>query len=319
VQGYIISRDYKEGALIKKGDLLFQIDPRPYEAALAQAQGNLATARANRVKSEADVKRGLQLFQQKVISAQERDTYINAASVGQANVQAAEAAVKQAEINLGYTKITSPINGIVGIATAHVGDLVGPATGALTAISQVDPIKATVNLGEQSFTEFLTDHPDTEERERYLQGLRFDLLLGNGNLYSQKGEFYAEDRNIDTKTGAIKMELVFPNPGNRLRPGQFGKVRVVTKVERGALGIPQEAVTELQGSQVVGVVNTDKTVSMRPVKMGERVGAIWQVLAGLEPGEKVVVQGILKVRPGMPVAVKDWTPVTQQVASAAKP
>jgi RND family efflux transporter MFP subunit len=315
VQGYIISRDYKEGNLFKKGDLLFQIDPRPFEATLDQAKGNLAVAQSNQIKADADVKRALKLFQGKVISDQERDTYLNAASSTKANVQAAEAAVRQAEVSLGYTKIVAPIDGIVGIASAHVGDLVGPGTGSLTTISQVDPIKAAVNVGEQSFNEFLTDHSDADEREQYLKGLGFDLLLGNGNLYPHKGTFYAEDRNLDTKTGAIRMELTFPNPGNRLRPGQFGKVRAVIKVEKDALVIPQEAVTELQGTQMVGVVDADSKVNMRPVEMGERSGAMWQVLEGLKAGEKVVVQGMMKVRPGMPVTVKDWTPSREQLAS----
>src|SRR6476660_2022425 len=166
VQGYIISRDYKEGSVVKKGDLLFQIDPRPFQATLDQAKGNLAVAQSNQTKANADVKRALKLFQEKVLSDQERDTYINSASSTKANVQAAEAAVRQAEVNLGYTKIIAPIDGIVGIATAHVGDLVGPGTGPLTTISQVDPIKTAVNIGEQSFTEFITDHPDPDERER---------------------------------------------------------------------------------------------------------------------------------------------------------
>jgi RND family efflux transporter MFP subunit len=189
VLGYIISRDYKEGNLVKKGDLLFQIDPRPYEAALAQAKGNLAVAQSNQIKADADVKRAIKLFQEKVISDQERDTYINSASSTKANVQAAEAAVRQAEVNLGYTKIIAPIDGIVGIATAHVGDLVGTGTGSLTTISQVDPIKAVVNVGEQSFTEFITDHPDPDERERYLQGLQFDLRLADGNPIRTKENF----------------------------------------------------------------------------------------------------------------------------------
>jgi membrane fusion protein (multidrug efflux system) len=319
VQGYIISRDYKEGSVVKKGDLLFQIDPRPFQATLDQAKGNLAIAQANSLKADADVKRAMNLFKEKVISDQERDTYINSASSTKANVQAAEAAVRTAEINLGYTKIIAPIDGIVGIATAHVGDLVGPGTGALTAISQVDPIKAAVNVGEQSFTEFVTDHPDPDERERYLQGLQFDLFLADGNRYPHKGKFYAEDRNLDAKTGAIRVELTFANPGNRLRPGQFGKVSAVTKVAKGALVIPQEAVTELQGTQMVGIVASGNTVSMRPVKMGERSGAMWQVFDGLKPGEKVVVQGLMKVRPGMLVTVKEWTPPAEQVAATTEP
>ena len=315
VQGYIISRDYKEGSVVKKSDLLFQIDPRPFQATLDQAKGQLAVAQSNRTKADADVKRALKLFQEKVISDQERDTYINSASSTNANVQAAEAAVRQAEVNLGYTKITAPIDGIVGIATAHVGDLVGPGTGPLTTISQVDPIKVAVNVGEQSFTGFITDHPDPDERERYLQGLQFDLNLADGSLYPHKGKFYAEDRNLDTKTGAIRMEFTFPNPGNRLRPGQFGKVRAVIKVAKGALVVPEQAVTELQGNRLVAVVDGENKIAMRPVKMGERSGGMWQVIEGVKPGERVVVQGLLKVRPDSSVTVKDWTAPPKEVTS----
>jgi membrane fusion protein, multidrug efflux system len=315
VQGYIISRDYKEGSVVKKGDLLFQIDPRPFQATLDQARGNLAIAQSNFTKADADVKRAMNLFQEKVISNQERDTYINSASSTKANVQAAEAAVRTAEINLGYTKIIAPIDGIVGIATAHVGDLVGPGTGALTTISQVEPIKAVVNVGEQSFTEFITDHPDPDERERYLQGLQFDLFLSDGSHYPHNGKFYAEDRNLDTKTGSIRMEFTFPNPGNRLRPGQFGKVRAVIKVVKGALVIPEQAVTELQGNRLVAVVDSENKIAMRPVKLGERSAAMWQVIDGVKLDEKVVVQGLMKVPPGSTVTVKEWTPPAEKVGS----
>jgi membrane fusion protein (multidrug efflux system) len=319
VQGYIISRDYKEGSVVKKSDVLFQIDPRPFQATLDQAKGQLAVAQSNQIKADADVKRAMNLFKDKVISDQERDTYINAASSTKANVQAAQAAVRQAEVNLGYTKIIAPIDGIVGIATAQVGDLVGPSSATLTTISQVDPIKAVVNVGEQSFTEFITEHPDPDERERYLQALQFDLFLADGSEYPHKGKFFAEDRNLDPKTGAIRIELTFANPGNRLRPGQFGKVRAVIKVAKGALVIPEQAVTELQGNRLVAVVDSENKIAMRPVKMGERSGGMWQVLEGLKPGEKVVVQGLLKVRPGSPVTVKDWTPPAEGVASTDSP
>jgi RND family efflux transporter MFP subunit len=319
VQGYIISRDYKEGSVVKKGDLLFQIDTRPFQAALDQAKGNLAIAQANFTKADADVKRAMNLFREKVISDQERDTYINSASSTKANIQAAEAAVRTAEINLGYTKIIAPIDGIVGIATAHVGDLVGPGTGPLTSISQVDPIKAVINVGEQSFTEFITDHPDPDERERYLQGLQFDLFLADGSQYPHKGKFYAEDRNLDTKTGAIRMEVSFSNPGNRLRPGQFGKVRAAVKVAKGAMMIPEPAVTELQGNRLVAVVDGGNKIAMRPVKLGERSAGMWQVIDGVKPGEKVVVQGLMKVPPGSTVAVKEWTPPAEKVASTEAP
>src|SRR5512132_2537880 len=319
VQGYIISRDYKEGSVVKKGDLLFQIDPRPFQATLDQAKGNLAVAQSNQTKADADVKRAMNLFREKVISDQERDTYINSASSTKANVQAAEAAVRQAEVNLGYTKIIAPIDGIVGIATAHVGDLVGPGTGPLTSISQVDPIKAVINVGEQSFTEFITDHPDPDERERYLQGLQFDLFLADGSQYPHKGKFYAEDRNLDTKTGAIRMEVSFSNPGNRLRPGQFGKVRAAVKVAKGALVIPEPAVTELQGNRLVAVVDGGNKIAMRPVKLGERSAGMWQVIDGVKPGEKVVVQGLMKVPPGSVVTVKEGTPPAEKVASTEAP
>ena len=315
VQGYIVSRDYKEGSVVKKGDLLFHIDPRPFQATLDQAKGQLAVAQSNQTKADADVKRAMNLFKEKVISDQERDTYINSASSTKANVQAADAAVRTAEINLGYTNIIAPIDGIVGIATANVGDLVGPGTGPLTTISQVDPIKAVVNVGEQSFTEFITDHPDPDERERYLQGLQFDLFLADSSQYPHKGKFYAEDRNLDTKTGTIRMEISFSNPGNRLRPGQFGKLRAAVKVAKGALVIPEPAVTELQGNQLVAVVDSENKIAMRPVKLGERSASMWQVIDGLKPGEQVVVQGLMKVPPGSTVTVKEWSPPAERVTS----
>src|SRR5947207_14529159 len=181
VQGYIISRDYKEGSAVKKGDLLFQIDPRPFEAAVAHAKATLAKDQANQAKGDADEKRALDLFNKKVISDQERDTATAAAGATRANVQADEAAVKQAELNLGYTKITSPVEGVAAIATAQVGDLVGPSTGPLTTVSQLDPIKAVVTAGEGPFTDFVSRHPDPDEPQRYVNSLDFDLILGNGN------------------------------------------------------------------------------------------------------------------------------------------
>jgi len=315
VQGYIVSRDYKEGSGVKKGDLLFRIDPRPFEASLAQAKATLAKDRAMQLKASADQMRAMQLFMGKVISTQERDAAVAAAESNKANVDAGEAAVKTAELNLGYTKITAPVDGIAGIAAAQLGDLVGPSTGALTTVSQVNPIKATVNLGEQGFTEFVTKHPDPDERDRYLSKLEFQLLLADGTVFPQKGSFYAEDRNLDAKTGSIKMEITFPNRGNLLRPGQFGKVRATIETKKAALVIPQEAVSELQGNQVVMVVDQTNKAGMRPVKMGERFGALWEVVQGLRAGDKVIVQGMQKTPPGAPVIVKGWMPAAAQVAS----
>src|SRR5437899_4173448 len=317
VQGYIVSRDYQEGSLVKKGDSLFQIDPRPFEAALAQAKGTLAKDQANQAKADADKKRALDLFNRKVISDQERDTAVAAAGSSRANVEADEAAVKQAELNLGYTKITAPIDGIAGFANNQVGDLVSPTSGPLTTISQIDPIKAVVTAGEGPFTDFVSRHPDPTERAAYIRSLEFDLILGNGTVYPQKGKFYALDRNLDVKTGSIRYEVTFPNPGNILRPGQFGKVRFVADTKKGAIVVPQEAVNELQGNFQVAVVDQNNKVSIRPVKMGERIGAMWEVTEGLKPGDKVVVQGLQKAREGSTVTAKDWTPPADALVSKA--
>ena len=317
VQGYIVSRDYQEGSVVKKGDLLFKIDSRPFEAALAQAKGTLAKDKANQVKADADEKRALDLFNKKVISDQERDTAIAAAGSSRANVEADEAAVEQAELNLGYTKVTAPIDGLAGFANSQVGDLVGPTTGPLTTVSQLDPIKAVVAAGEGPFTDFVSRHPDPKERNEYVKTLDFDLFLGNGELYPKKGKFYALDRSLDPKTGSIRYYVTFPNPGNILRPGQFGKVRFVADMKKGAMVIPQEAVNELQGSYQVAVVGNDNKVSICPVKMGERIGAMWEVTEGLKPGDKVVVQGLQKAREGSTVTAKDWTPPADALVSKA--
>jgi membrane fusion protein (multidrug efflux system) len=316
VQGYIVSRDYQEGSVVKKGDLLFQIDPRPFEAALAQAKGTLAKDKANQAKSDADEKRAIDLFNKKVISDQERDTATAAAGSNRANVEADEAAVKQAEINLGYTKITAPIDGVAGFTNNQVGDLVGPSTGPLTTVSQIDPIKAVVTAGEGPWTDFISRHPDADERQSYIKSLDFELILSNGEVYPHKGKFYALDRSLDVKTGSIRYEVTFPNPGNILRPGQFGKVRFVADMKKGAMVVPQEAVTELQGSFQVAVVDQNNKVSIRPVKTGERIGALWEVTDGLKPGDRVVVQGVQKAREGSTVSVKEWTPPADQTATA---
>ena len=320
VQGYIISRDYQEGSLVKKGDLLFQIDPRPFQAALAQANGTLMKDKATQSKADADEKRAIDLFTKKVISDQERDTATAAAQSGRANVEADQAAMKTAELNLGYTKIIAPIDGLAGFANSQVGDLVGPSsTTPLTTVSQIDPIKAIVTVGEAGFTDFFARYPDAEKRQALLKSLDFDLILGSGNLYPRKGKFYALDRNLDPKTGSIRYYVTFPNPDATLRPGQFGKVRFVPDAVQNALVVPQEAVTELQGNFQVAVVDQSNKVSIRPVKTGERIGAMWQVTEGLKAGDRVVVQGVQKAREGSTVTVKEWTPPADQIASDGSP
>jgi membrane fusion protein (multidrug efflux system) len=227
--------------------------------------------------------------------------------------------VEQAELNLGYTKIISPIDGVAGFAINQVGDLVSPTTGPLTTVSQVDPIKAVVTAGEGPFTDFVSRHPDPKERNAYVKTLEFDLILGNGEVYPHKGSFYALDRSLDPRTGSIRYYVTFPNPGNMLRPGQFGNVRFVADMKKGAMVIPQEAVDELQGSYQVAVVDQNNKVSIRPVKMGERIGAMWEVTEGLKPGDKVVVQGLQKAREGSTVTAKDWTPPPDALVSKSDP
>jgi RND family efflux transporter MFP subunit len=317
VSGHIISQDYKEGTAVKKGDPLFQIDPRPFEQALAQAKATLEKAQATQLKADQDQKRALELFSRKVTSEQERDTALQAAAASKGDTEADQAAVKSAELNLEYTKITAPIDGIAGFVTAQVGDLVGPSSGPLTTISQVDPIKAVVTAGEQAFTEFVTRYPDPAKREERLRNFEFELILGNGAVYPQKGKFYALDRNIDARTGSIRFEVTFPNPGNLLRPGQFGRVRVVYDTRKGALLVPEEAVTELQGNYQVAVVGDDNKASIRPVKVGQRFGGMWEITEGLKPGERVIVQGAQKVQEGTAVTAKLWAPPAQTPAATA--
>src|SRR2546430_4084050 len=315
VQGYIVSRDYQEGSVMKNGDLLFQIDPRPFEAALAQAKATLAKDQANLAKADADEIRARDLFNKKVISDQERDTAVAAAGSSRANVQADEAAVRQAELNLAYAKVTAPIEGIPGFDNNKVGDLVGPTTGPLTTVSQIDRVKAVVTAGEGPFTDFVSRHPDPKERDAYVRSLEFQLILGNGTVYPHKGTFYALDRNLDLRTGSIRYQVTFPNPGNNLRPGQFGKVRFVADIKKNALIVPQEAVSELQGSYQVVVVDQENKAHIRPVKMGERIGAMWEVTDGLKPSERVVGQGLQKARAGAQGTEKDWTPPADALVS----
>ena len=319
VSGHIISQNYKEGSVVKTGDLLFQIDPRPFEEDLAQAKATLAKAKASRAKSDADEKRALDLFAKKVISSQERDTALEAAEAGRADVEAAEAEINQAELNLEYTKVTAPIDGLAGFATAQVGDLVSPTSGPLTTISQIDPIKALVTAGEGAFTDFVSKHPDPGEREAFLKTLQFELILSNGRLYPHKGTFYALDRSLDARTGSVRYEVTFPNPGNTLRPGQFGRVRFVLETKKGALVVPQEAVSDLQGSSQVALVDGGNKVRIRPVKTGERAGPLWEITDGLKSGERVIVEGLLKAKDGATVNVKEWKPSADSSSASESP
>ncbi len=302
VSGYIIRQNYKEGSVVRKGDVLFQIDPRPFRAALDQAKGQLAQAEAQLGKASLDVERDRPLAQARAIAQSQLDTEIQAKLGAQALVQAAKANVEQAQLNLDWTKVTSLVSGIAGIAQVQIGNLVGPAS-VLTSVSQVDPIKAYFTVSEQQFTDFHRRFPTEQTVAEQRKRIPLHLILADGSVYERPGTIYFADREINPATGAIRIAGVFPNPHNLLRPGGFGRVRASVKTQNGALLVPQRAVIELQGSQQVAVVGEDNKVSIRPVTVGERVGNLWIVNHGLKPGERVVVEGLQKVRDGSPVKV----------------
>jgi membrane fusion protein, multidrug efflux system len=329
VTGYLLTRDYKEGSYVRKGQLLFQIDPRPFQAALDQAKGQLAqaqallvqdqaqlaTAEANQLKSQLDVDKYGPLAKADAVSKQDFDdanqtnlankAQVQAAAAAiaaaKAQIQASQAAVETAGINLGFTRIVSPIDGIAGIAPAQVGDLVSTSSGPLTTVSTLDPIRDYFTVSEQEYLALQKRFSDSNADHWKLQ-----LILADGTTYPHEGEFYFADRQVNQNTGAIQLAALFPNPGNILRPGQYGKVRAVTRMQSNALLIPQAAVTEQQGSYLVAVVGQDGRVAMRPVQVGERTGTMWVIQEGLKPGDRVVVEGQQNLRPGMPVQIKPF-------------
>jgi membrane fusion protein (multidrug efflux system) len=356
VSGYLLKQDYTEGSPVRKGQLLFEIDARPFQATvdqaqgqLAQATGQLAQAKAQLVQSEAqvtvaeanqgrtqlDVDRYIPLAKQQAITQQELDnaTQNNLAAKAQtqaskatvetsraqiqaanATVQAAKAAVETAQLNLGFTRLISPIDGIAGIAQQQVGALVSPSSGAITTVSTVDPIKVYFTVSEQEYLDFNRRFPTEASREAERKQLQLELILADGTTYPPKGTIYFADREVNPSTGAIRIAGLFPNPGNILRPGQYGRVRTAIRTKQGALLVPQRAVTELQGSYQVAVVGSDNKVSIRPVKVGERIGLMWIIDEGLKPGERVVAEGVQKVRQGAAVNPKPFAEEAQGTA-----
>ena len=383
VSGYLLRQDYQEGSFVKKGQLLFEIDPRPFQAAVDQANGQvaqfegqleqaksqvaqaeaqvaqansqllqsqaqLAQAQANQVKTQLDVNKYAPLAEQKAVTQQEYDNAVQANAVAKAQVEAAKAgvetarsqiraanaqigtakatiqtangqienakaAVRTAQLNLGFTRIVSPIDGIAGLAQAQVGDLVqpnNPTSPPLTIVSTVDPIKVYFTLSEQEYLSFTKRNLIEARRGASVTQIELELILADGSTYPQKGSFFFADRQVDQKTGAIRMAGIFLNPGNVLRPGQYGRVRAVVATKNDALLVPQRAVTQLQGGYQVAVVGSDNKIEMRAIKIGDHSGSMWIVEEGLKPGEKVVVEGIQQVRPGAvvnpkPAAIKD--------------
>ncbi|HEY6247708.1 MAG TPA: efflux RND transporter periplasmic adaptor subunit [Pyrinomonadaceae bacterium] len=380
VTGYLLRQDYKEGSFVKKGELLFEIDPRPFQAVLDQANGQLAQfegqleqansqvvqaeaqvaqansqllqtqaqlaqSNANQVKTQLDVNKYAPLLEQKAVTQQDYDNAAQANVVAKAEVEAsqarveaaraqlrvanaqigaakaatktangqienAKAAVRTAQLNLSFTRIVSPIDGIAGLAQTQVGDLVqpnNPNSPLLTTVSTVDPIKVYFTISEQQYLAFTKLNLIEARQGASVTQIELELILADGTTYPQKGNFYYADRQVDQKTGAIRIAGLFPNPGNILRPGQFGRVRAVTATKDSALLVPQRAVSQLQGGYQVAVVGNDNKIEIRAIKLGDHSGPMWIVEDGLKPGESVVVEGIQRVRPGVVVNPKPYT------------
>ncbi len=377
VTGYLLRQDYKEGSFVKKGQLLFELDPRPFQAAVDQANGQvaqfqgqleqaisqvtqaeaqaaqansqllqsqaqLAQAQANQVKTQLDVNKYVPLAEQKAVTQQDLDNAVQGNVVAKAQVEAAragvetaraqlraanaqigtakaaintakgqvenaKAAVRTAQLNLGFTRIISPIDGIAGIAQAQVGNLITTTSAPLTTVSTVDPIKVYFTLSEQQYLTFTKRNLIEARRGASVAQIELELILSDGTSYPEKGSFFFADRQVDPKTGAIRMAGIFPNPGNVMRPGQFGRVRAVTATKSDALLVPQRAVSELQGSYQVAVVGSGNKIEMRTVKVGERSGTQWIIEEGLNAGETVVVEGTQKIKPGAVVQPKPYT------------
>jgi membrane fusion protein (multidrug efflux system) len=332
VTGYLLRQTYTDGAFVKKGQPLFEIDPRTFQAAvdqargqLANAEGQLATARANQVKAQNDVARYTPLAKEQAIPQQDLDNAIQANQAAQAQVEAAKAAVEaakakvaSAQLDVGFTKVVSLIDGIAAIAQAQIGDLVSQNT-LLTTVSTVDPIKVYFPVSEREYLEYINENPDAAKRAVTEPQMQLQLVLADGSVYPQKGTFSFADRQVDVKTGTLRLQGIFPNPGNVLRPGQYARIRAITKMAKGALLVPQRAVTEQQGSYQVAVVSSGNTIEIRPVKVGERVGTQWIIETGLKPGDRVVAEGTQKVRTGVIVTPKPLgAPAQGKPASTAK-
>jgi membrane fusion protein, multidrug efflux system len=307
VSGYLISQNYKEGTLVHQGDLLFQIDPSVYEAAVEQAKANLAQAEANQLQTEQTEQREQRLFEQKAESAQNRDNAVQSNTAAKANVKAQEAALRSAQLNLEFTKITAPVTGIAGIANPGIGDLVGPSdSNPLVTMSTVDPIRAYLNISEQDYLKFA--RRVEQARAAGEAPPPVEIVLADGTPYQQQGKFSAVDRDVDQQTGTIRLEALFPNPNNILRPGGFVRVRVTVRNIKGALLVPQRAVNELQTSYELAVVGLGNKAEIRSVKVGDQFGSLWVIEDGIKPGDRIIVEGAQKVRDGELVKPMPWTP-----------
>ena len=306
VQGYLLTRNYNQGDVVQTGQLLFQIDPREFQAKLDQALGDLARAQAAQGKSQLDVNRYTPLAREGAVSQEELDNAVQQNQANIAAVDSARAGVVQAKLNLGWTRVTSPIAGVSGIAITQVGNLVSPST-LLTTVSQLDPIKVVFPVAEQEYLRYARTQAG-RERERDPRKGALELLLADGTVFPQHGTVSVIGREVDPRTGTIIIEGLFPNPNNVLRPGGYAKIRAVIDELPHALVVPQAAVQDFQGTTQVAVVSTDNKVEMRNVTTGPRAGLDWVILDGVKAGDRVIAEGLQKVRGGMTVAPKPYAP-----------
>ena len=304
VTGYLVKQNYREGDLVKQGQPLFEIDPRTFEAAVEEAKGLRAQQMARFETTKANLARIKPLAAVNAVSQKDLDDATGAHLSAKAQLEAAEASLKTAKLNLGFTKITSPVTGIAGIAKAQIGDLLSPSMPTeLTTVSVVDPIKAYFNISEREYLKFANAAAAAGKRPDHVP---LELFLVDGSLYPHPGKSAVLNRQVDTTTGTFKVAALFPNPENLLRPGQYGKIRATMSVDKGAMLVPQRAVTEIQGKYLVAVVGADNKVDIRPVTVGERIGTEWIISKGLQPGEQVIAEGTQKVRPGVTVTPKPF-------------
>ncbi len=304
VTGYLIKQNYREGDLVKQGQPLFEIDPRTFEAAVDEAKGQRAQQVARFETASANLARIKPLAAVNAVSQKDLDDATGSYLSAKALLEAAEAALKTAKLNLGFTRITSPVTGIAGIAKAQIGDLLSPSMATeLTTVSTVDPIKVYFNISEREYLKIANAALAAGSKP---ERVPLELFLVDGSLYPHPGKFSVLNRQVDTSTGTFKVASLFANPDNLLRPGQYGKVRATMSVDKGALLVPQRAVTEIQGKYLVAVVGADNKVDIRPVMVGERVGTEWVITKGLQPGEQVIAEGTQKARPGATVTPKPF-------------
>src|SRR5215469_14303471 len=301
VSGYIVSQTYQEGSFVRKGQVLFEVDPRPFQATLDRTKGDLAQAEALLAKSTIDVDRDTPLVEKKAVAKEKLDTEIQAKRAAQAAVESCKAAVERAQLDLGWTKVTSLVDGVAGIAQVQIGNLVGPNS-LLTSVSQVAPIKAYFPVSEQQYLQ--AKHISSSGQPMDLFDSSPELILSDGTVYPHKGKVLLTDRQVDTNTGTIRLVAAFPNPSNILRPGQYGRVRIQTSFKKNALLVPQSAVKEIQGGYQVALLGAEHKARVRQVRAGEKVGMMWVIDDGLKPEDQVIVEGVDKVKDGTSVVPK---------------